>query len=64
VLNSLDAVPVSVEELTQFIGLPAGELERALLSLQLRGLVQITPQGYIRAAPRSGPRGLESGTDR
>ena len=48
-LAAIDSVPVSLEVLTQFVGLPAGEIERCLLGLELRGLVLATAQGYIRA---------------
>jgi len=49
VLAALDSVPLSVEALTQFIGLPGEEIANALLELELRGLVQATAHGYIRA---------------
>ncbi len=50
-LAAIDAVPLQLEALLQFVGLPADEVERGLLGLQLKGLVQATAQGYIRASP-------------
>ena len=50
VLSALDAIPVSVEELIQFTGCSALEVQRALLMLELGGLVEATAQGYIRAS--------------
>jgi len=49
-LAAVDSVPLQLEALIQFVGLPAAEVERSLLSLQLKGLVQATAQGYIRAS--------------
>ncbi len=49
-LAAIDSVPITLEVLNQFVGLPAREIEQHLLSLQLLGLVQATAQGYIRAS--------------
>jgi len=50
-LAAMDSVPLSLEALIQFVGLPGADVEHGLLSLQLKGLVQATAQGYIRASP-------------
>jgi len=50
-LAAVDSVPLQLEALIQFVGLPAAEVEQGLLALQLEGLVQATAQGYIRASP-------------
>ena len=50
-LAAIDSVPLQLEALIQFVGLPGDEVERGLLALQLKGLVQATAQGYIRASP-------------
>lgn len=50
VLAAIDSLPVSLDALTQFVGLPPGQLQSAVLQLELEGLVRATARGYIRAS--------------
>lgn len=48
VLDAIDSVPLTFDELLQHLGLTATELEAALVQLELLGRAQRTPHGYIR----------------
>ncbi len=50
VLAALDGLPVSAEALAQFVGLSPARLQRAILQLELAGLVRATARGYIRVS--------------
>jgi len=50
VLAALDGLPVSADALAQFVGLSPTRLQRAILQLELAGLVRATARGYIRAS--------------
>lgn len=50
VLAALDGVPVSLEALAQFVGLPPAQLQSIIVQLELEGLVRATARGYIRAS--------------
>ena len=49
-LAAVDAVPVSLDALAQFVGLPRDRLQTTMLQLELEGLVRATARGYIRAS--------------
>lgn len=49
-LAALDGVPVSLDALAQFVGLSGGQVQEAILQLELVGLVRATTRGYIRAS--------------
>jgi len=48
VLDALDSIPLSFDQLQQHLGLSAGQLEGALVQLELAGRARRTTHGYIR----------------
>ena len=48
-LAVLDGVPVSLDALAQFVGLPVAKVQHSILQLEIEGLARGTSRGYIRA---------------